>query len=61
MEKSKIILIEKSNRREIDFNELSNLKEQANQAKNGLSVMFMKEMSDKEGCSIYRLVHKFAE
>ena len=57
----KIILIEKSNRKEISIDELNKLKEQALDSGNGLSLVMMKELSVQEGCQVYRLLKKFAE
>jgi len=55
----RIILIEKSNRKEISIAELTELKTQALDSKNGLSLVMMKELSEQEGCQVYRLLKKF--
>jgi len=59
--KNKIILIENGSPREIDQEELNSIKTEADSSKNGVSIMYMKEDSEREGCAVYRRVRKLIE
>ena len=63
MEKNvkRIILIENGSPREVSQDELNAIRSESEDSSKGISLMFMKEDSEREGCAVYRKVRKLVE
>ena len=59
--KNKIILIENGSPREVSQSEIDAIKAETVDSKNGISLMYMREDSEKQGCAVYRKVKKLVE